>query len=199
MISDPPLTALPHRFFVIDDVVVDPERNLLLREGELIRLEPKVMALLVYLAANSGRVVGKDELLARVWGGVHVVDEALQRAVSLLRGALGDDAKRPRLIETVPTKGYRLLAEPHPLERPVAPSGGTRPGSRVLGLIIAALLAGLIAGALAMNAARPRPYEYPTPAPTPPAAAPVAQPGPPGETPAAEAPEARRAPAPPAP
>jgi len=182
----------PGRFFVIDDVVADPERNLLLRDGELVKLEPRVMALLVYLAANSGRLVGKDELLARVWGGAHVVDEAVQRAVSMLRGALGDDAKRPKLIETVPTKGYRLMVEPRPLEKPVAPTGGTFVGSRLLGLVLAALLAGLIVGAVVMNlASGPRDAlapPAPTPSPTPAAQPPVAQPAPPAPAPAPPAP-----------
>ena len=165
-------SPLPPRFFVIGEVVADPERNVLLRHGEIVKLEPRVMALLTYLAANQGRIVGKDELLARVWGGAHVVDEALQRAVSILRTALGDDAKRPRLIETVPTKGYRLMVEPRPLESPVLPVSAGFANSRPMILVIVALLAGLVLGAVVMQM-RERPLserlapEAPTPLPSP--------------------------------
>lgn len=177
----------PPRFFVIDDVVADTERSVLLRHGELVKVEPKVMSLLAYLAANPGRIVPKEELLARVWNGAHVVDEALQRAMSLLRTALGDDAKNPRLIETVPTKGYRLMVSPRPLEAPVGPVSAGFAGSRIMVLVIVALLAGLIVGAAAMQM-RERPLseriapEAPTPPPTAPSATPEArapQPAPP--------------------
>ena len=161
--------AAPSRFFVLGEVVADPERNVLLRHGEIVKLEPKVMALLAYLAANHGRIVGKDELIARVWNGTHVVDEAVQRAVSMLRAALDDDAKRPRVIETVPTKGYRLMIAPHPLEHPVAPTSSSFAGSRPLVLVLTALLAGLVIGGVLMNQRREdhRAPEAPPPSPTP--------------------------------
>lgn len=176
-----PQAALPRRFFVLGDVVADAERNLVLRDGEIVKLEPKVMALLVYLSANHGRIVGKDELIARVWGGVHVVDEAVLRAVSVLRAALGDDARRPRLIETVPTKGYRLMVEPEPLREPVAPTAGSFARSRLLGLVAAALLAGLVVGAVGMKMQERPLYERiapaaPSPAPTPEARQPAPAP-----------------------
>lgn len=183
-----PSEPLP-RFFVIADVVADTERNVLLRHGELVKIEPKVMALLAYLAANAGRIVPKEELLARVWNGVHVVDEALQRAVSMLRTGLGDDAKRPHLVETIPTRGYRLMVAPRPLEAPVGPVSAGFAGSRVMGLIIVALLAGLIVGAAAMQM-RERPLSERIAPEAPPAETP-----PPSATPEARAPQ----PAPPAP
>jgi len=167
------------RFFVIGEVVADPDRNVLLRHGEIVKLEPKVMALLAYLAANHGRIVGKDELLAKVWNGAHVVDEAVQRAVSMLRTALGDDARRPRLIETVPTKGYRLMLAPHPLEAPVAVNSSSFAGSRPLMMLLIALLAGLILGAAFMNMRRADHIAPPAPTPSPTPRAEPAQPAPP--------------------
>ena len=175
-----PAAPLP-RFFVIAEVVADSERSVLLRHGELVKVEPKVMSLLAYLAANAGRIVPKEELLAKVWNGAHVVDEALQRAVSMLRTALGDDARNPRLVETVPTRGYRLMVTPRPLEAPVGPVSAGLAGSRLVGLIIVARLAGLIVGAAAMQM-RGRPLderlapEAPTPTPSPPSATPEARP-----------------------
>ena len=85
------------------------------------RLEPKVMDLLWLLAAEAGRVVGRERIMAALWPGVIVGDDSLARTVSKLRQALGDDAKAPRYIETTPKRGYRLLAEVAPLVSTDAP------------------------------------------------------------------------------
>jgi TolB-like protein/Flp pilus assembly protein TadD len=68
------------------------------------------MDVLVYLAANPERVVSKEELLTVVWGGAFVEEGALAQAIHSLRKALGDDARQPRFIQTVPKRGYRLVA-----------------------------------------------------------------------------------------
>jgi DNA-binding winged helix-turn-helix (wHTH) protein len=177
--AEPPVPVALRRFFVLGEVVADTERNVLLRHGELVKLEPRVMALLAYLAANEGRVVGKDELIAHVWNGHHVVDEAVQRAVSMLRAALGDDAKHPHLIETVPTRGYRLMVRPRPLEAPVAPVSAGFAGSRVLILVITALLAGLVIGGALMNRGARESVAPPAPTPSPTPQAREPQPAPP--------------------
>jgi TolB-like protein/DNA-binding winged helix-turn-helix (wHTH) protein/Tfp pilus assembly protein PilF len=90
---------------------VDPERNELRRGEEVQRLEPKVIEVLAHLAARPDRVVPRDELLAAVWPGVVVGDDALTQAIIKLRKALGDDAHRPKYIETISKRGYRLLAK----------------------------------------------------------------------------------------
>lgn len=69
------------------------------------------MELLLYLSGRPGQTVSKQELIERVWR-AHVVDEAVHRAISLLRSALGDSATTPAIIETVPRHGYRLLVRP---------------------------------------------------------------------------------------
>ncbi len=74
------------------------------------RLEPKAVEVLRQLAARPGRVIGREELLSRVWPGVVVGDDALTQAIIKLRKALGDEAQSPRYIETIPKRGYRLLA-----------------------------------------------------------------------------------------
>jgi DNA-binding winged helix-turn-helix (wHTH) protein/TolB-like protein/Flp pilus assembly protein TadD len=78
--------------------------------GRLVRLEPRVMDVLVHLAANAGRVVPKEELLDAVWGGAFVEEGALPQAVHSLRKALRDDARQPRYIQTIPKRGYLLVA-----------------------------------------------------------------------------------------
>lgn len=79
-------------------------------EGRSIRLEPRVMDVLAYLAAHPQRVVSKEELIAAVWGGAFVEEGALSQAVHSLRKALGDDARQPQYIQTLPRRGYRLIA-----------------------------------------------------------------------------------------
>ena len=86
--------------------------------AEIRRLEPRVMDLLVHFARHPRQVLTKDDLLDAVWPDVVVQDVALARAVSTLRRELGDDARRPRWIETVPKRGYRLLIEPVPEAEP---------------------------------------------------------------------------------
>lgn len=72
------------------------------------------MDVLACLAADPGRVVTKEELLAAVWGGAFVEEGALSQAIHSLRKALGDDARQPRYIQTIPKRGYRLLVPVEP-------------------------------------------------------------------------------------
>jgi TolB-like protein/Flp pilus assembly protein TadD len=67
------------------------------------------MDVLVYLASEPGRLVSKEELLEAVWGGSFVEEGALSQAIHSLRKALGDDARQPRYIRTIPKRGYRLV------------------------------------------------------------------------------------------
>lgn len=100
---------LPDRFEV-GDWLVDRGLNEIRRGETVERLEPKVMELLVRLAEQAGETVSRDELLDAVWSGQHVVEGVLTRGASLLRQALGDDAQDPRYLQTVPKRGYRLIA-----------------------------------------------------------------------------------------
>ncbi|CAM5227703.1 winged helix-turn-helix domain-containing protein [Rhodanobacter lindaniclasticus] len=80
-------------------------------------LEPKAMAVLVYLIEHAGAVVSTGELIDAVWRGRPMGDNPVYRCIAQLRRALGDDPREPRYITTVPTKGYRLIA---PVEVPGA-------------------------------------------------------------------------------
>jgi DNA-binding winged helix-turn-helix (wHTH) protein len=75
--------------------------------GGEVRLEPRLMDLLLLFAGSAGRVLGKAEIIDGVWGGRAVGDDTLAAAVSRLRKALGHTAKR-KYIETLPKRGYRL-------------------------------------------------------------------------------------------
>lgn len=83
--------------------------------GGEVHLEPKVMQVLEYLARTPGQVVERDTLLNGIWEGRAFSDEPLSRCVFELRRALGDSAKDPRYIETIPKSGYRLIATVEPL------------------------------------------------------------------------------------
>ena len=74
-------------------------------------LEPKVMEVLVLLAGHAGQLVEREFLIREIWGERTVSDEPLTRCIAVLRRALGDSPKRPRCIQTVPKRGYRLVAD----------------------------------------------------------------------------------------
>jgi DNA-binding winged helix-turn-helix (wHTH) protein len=128
---------------------IEPSLNRFLCGGTVVRVEPKVMDVLVKLAERPGRVVPKEELVHAVWGREYLAQSVLTRAVAELRRLLQDDAHAPRYIETIPKRGYRLIAS-------VAPSGGAevvanlgRPPSSwpsVAWLAAAALAAGAALG-----------------------------------------------------
>lgn len=84
--------------------------NRLERDGETVRLEPRVADLLHYLARHAGQPVSRTTLLEDLWPGVVVSDEALTNAVNKLRRAFCDERTNPRVIETIPKAGYRLIA-----------------------------------------------------------------------------------------
>jgi DNA-binding winged helix-turn-helix (wHTH) protein/TolB-like protein/cytochrome c-type biogenesis protein CcmH/NrfG len=73
-------------------------------------LEPKSMAVLHFLIERRGKVVSREELLDAVWPGIHVGDDSLTAAIIKIRRALGDDARNPAYIETIPKRGYRLIS-----------------------------------------------------------------------------------------
>ncbi|MGD8816852.1 MAG: winged helix-turn-helix domain-containing protein, partial [Acidobacteriota bacterium] len=94
----------------LDDWKIDVSAGTLTRDDEVVRLEPKIMDVLLCLVEADGAVVAKDEILERVWPDAVVEEAALSRCISELRRALGDDARSPRYIETLPKRGYRLTA-----------------------------------------------------------------------------------------
>jgi eukaryotic-like serine/threonine-protein kinase len=103
------ISSMPRRF-AIGPWVLDAELNTVCRDGRVIRLEPKVVEVCACLAERAGEVVRKEELIRAVWPDIFVTDDVLTKAISELRKALEDDAKHPQFIETIPKRGYRLLA-----------------------------------------------------------------------------------------
>jgi len=99
----------------VGDWTVDAALNQLSAAGKTVKLEPKAMAVLVYLAQRPGEVVSRETLLAAAWPGVVVSDDAVTQVVIKLRKALGDSAETPAYIQTISKRGYRLVA---PVRRP---------------------------------------------------------------------------------
>ena len=85
--------------------------RVLLREGELVPLTPKVFDILVTLVEHGGQVVAKDDLMKRVWPNTFVEEGNLTQNISLLRKALGESPGGVQFIETVPRRGYRFVAD----------------------------------------------------------------------------------------
>lgn len=134
----------------VGDWEADPALNLLRRGGLTTHLEPKAMELLCFLAERPGAVVSREALLAALWPGLVVGDDALTQAVIKLRKALGDDAREPTYIQTVPKRGYRLIAQvgtlaPEQARVPIAQGSATRRARALsyaaLGLAVALMVA----------------------------------------------------------
>jgi len=102
--------------FALEDWIVDPDFHQLSRGSSVCTLEPRVMDVLLQLAANPQRVISKDEFLRAVWPDTFVGDDALTRCISILRHTLNDDPHNPRFIKTVSKVGYCLLVSTRPLE-----------------------------------------------------------------------------------
>ena len=140
--------------FRIDDWTVEPALTQMSRT--ITRLEPKVMVVLEYLAQRSGQLVSREELEQAVWAGTIVSYDAVTGAIQKLRKAFNDDPRRPRIIETLSKKGYRLIApveilstpaESAPAIPPALSAGHERPAINLAMAILLPIL--LAAGGVA--------------------------------------------------
>jgi DNA-binding winged helix-turn-helix (wHTH) protein len=133
------------RGFYLGAWLVQPSLGRVSLDDRTVQVRPKVMDLLVYLAASPGAVISKDMLLNEVWGTEAISESALTRTIMELRNAVGDDADQPRFLETIPQRGYRLIAP----VRAVTPAEPSRPRRRALALAIG-IPTLLIAGSIAL-------------------------------------------------
>ena len=102
--------ALLHGFY-LGDVLVEPLKGRVTGQGPPRHLPSKASEVLLHLASRSGELHTRQELLDKVWGDGHGSDEALGHAISELRHALDDHPDDPKYIQTVPTRGYRLVVD----------------------------------------------------------------------------------------
>src|SRR5215475_12979504 len=94
--------------------VVSPGLNSMSCEGRTVRLEPKVMEVLLCLAQHPRETLSKEQLFQAVWPNTVVTEDVLKRCIAELRRAFDDDARNPHIIETISKRGYRLLAPVSP-------------------------------------------------------------------------------------
>lgn len=97
------------RFYEFGHFKIDSDERVLLREGQLVSLTPKVFDLLLLLVENNGHVVGKERLLNEIWPGTFVEEGNLTQNISVLRKILGDTGGSRQYIQTVPRRGYRFV------------------------------------------------------------------------------------------
>lgn len=117
-------SAAPKAGFRVGAVAVDPGTGEISGPAGREKLDPKVMGVFLMLAERAGQVVSREELLAQLWPGVVVSDDAITRCLYELRrqlsAASGNDELRA-LVETLPKRGYRLNAGVAPLASPDPP------------------------------------------------------------------------------
>ena len=126
--------------FSVGDWIVRPERLCIHLPEKTVHITPKSMAVLQCLADARGDVVSRNDILDTVWPGAAVTDDVLTQCVVELRKAFDDSANDPQYIETIPRKGFRLVAPVSALDEEPA----TRYPFRA---IVAAVLAVALIGA----------------------------------------------------
>lgn len=98
------------QFYEFGPFHLDMDERLLMREGRVVPLSPKVFDTLLVLVENSGRILGKDELMQTLWPDTYVEESNLTQNISQIRRALGNAASESQYIETIPKRGYRFVA-----------------------------------------------------------------------------------------
>lgn len=125
----------------INDHLVDLSRNVVSHLAEEQRLEPKAAGVLAVLIENENQVVSRGELLDRVWRNAYGADQSLTNSVSQLRKCLDHSQEAGSIIETVPKRGYRLVAEVVPVARSSYGRSSTRLWTRAsLTLVVVVLI-----------------------------------------------------------
>jgi DNA-binding winged helix-turn-helix (wHTH) protein len=122
--------------FRLEDWLVEPQLNRVSNGASSVHLEPKAMEVLLCLADHVGEVVPRRVLVDRVWSTEFITDSTLTHTIADLRRALADDARAPRFIETIPKRGYRLIADTVGGPRNEPTGRGSNPGHEPLAVIV---------------------------------------------------------------
>jgi Tol biopolymer transport system component/DNA-binding winged helix-turn-helix (wHTH) protein len=127
--------------------LVRPSLNTISKNGTDIQVEPKVMEVLVCLASRAGESMSKETIIKTVWPDTFVSDDVVIRCVSELRRVFEDDVRAPAVIQTIPKRGYRLVALVEHMT-PITLSPGSPVGSKrnlwlgfAVGLVLIAAIA----------------------------------------------------------
>jgi TolB-like protein len=116
VLVSPAEKCMPDRALTFGRYRLEPRVGLMCGDRE-VHLTPKALALLSFIANRRGEVLTKEDLFGAVWPDVAVGDAALVTCIQEVRKALGDDARRPRYIETVHRRGYRFVGKIAPGEK----------------------------------------------------------------------------------
>ena len=108
--------------FRLEALEVEPLSGQVRGPGGVLRVEPKAMEVLLELARHAPAVRSRAQVEQAVWPRGWISEDALTRCIGQLRRALADDQRAPRLLETIPKRGYRLRVKPMPLEPAPAPA-----------------------------------------------------------------------------
>jgi len=103
------MSRATRQFYEFGPFRIDVTERLLLRDGEVVPLTPKVFDTLLMLVENSGHILSKNEMMKRVWADSIVEEASLTKNISVLRKALGQTPETDQYIETIPWRGYRFL------------------------------------------------------------------------------------------
>ena len=122
-------------------------------DGPSRHLAPKAMDVLVRLAEAAPKPVTREDLITAVWGERYVSDEVLTHAIKELRHALGDSPTKPKYIQTIPKRGYRLLRKARPIVEPTPAREGRKGRYLVIAasLLVAVLVLGWFVGDLGQD------------------------------------------------
>ena len=128
-------TADSGRNFSVGSWQVVSDRNAIVRSDQEKHLENRLMQTLLYLCQHPGQVIRRNQFFDNVWHGRVVNDEALSRAISLLRTALEDNPQNPSYIKTVPGQGYMLIAPVAAASAETASKSDAPPGSTSIAVL----------------------------------------------------------------
>ena len=117
-------SGLVGRYIHFGPFQIDQQRQEVSRNGSRLKLQGKVYQVLMALLEKPGEVVTREELRLRLWPAeTHVnYDANVNTTVNKLRQALGDSFDKPLYIETIPRRGYSLLAQPETTDSPAVPA-----------------------------------------------------------------------------
>lgn len=122
--------------FQIGNVIIAPNRNLLIAGDMRLNIEPRIMDVLCLLASKPKTVISRDQIISDIWKVEFGGDESLTRAISILRKSFKNAGAEGSVIETIPKRGYRLTGEISSLKPkeailiPVKPVDSSSPAPR---------------------------------------------------------------------
>ena len=121
------MNAHHHASFMLGEIKVSPSHNTLWAGDHSLKLQPKAMAVLHYLACNQHRVISNEEMIEQLWAGRVVTHGSVQKSINALRSALNELIGENDLIAHYSKRGYQLMVEPQFLAPPI-PEVANEPG-----------------------------------------------------------------------